>query len=263
MSGAHERRDRIEDDRDVRAALAWLASTTGDAPTFLARLERAQEAYRRFTSSALNLGQDPVFSDIGPDVVAAYLAQAKSLLDDRRSYDFALASKTVPWVKQMGRNAALLNRIPGARERAARMLSIGRESVLPDSAMFELVIASNYAAEGLDVAFVDEPKGQARTPDLRLSSAELPEPLFVECKRLGRGQYEQAEQACHRLLFRNVDVRGTATRSRRSRRSQSCGPSTFTTWCPGSPNRTRGSSTRRSTRSRPRWNHSRSRERVR
>ena len=73
-------RDRIEDDRDVRAALAWLASATGDAPAFLARLERAQEAYRRFTSSALNLGQDPVFADIGPDVVAAYLAQAKSLL---------------------------------------------------------------------------------------------------------------------------------------------------------------------------------------
>jgi len=197
-------RDRIEDDRDVRAALAWLASATGDAPAFHARLEHAQEAYRRFTASAVNLGQDPVFADIGPDVVAAYLAQAKSLLDDRRSYDLALASKTVPWVKQMGRNAALLNRIPGARERAARMLSVGAESVLPDSAMFELVIASNYAAEGLEVAFVDEAKGQARTPDLRLSSGELPEPLFVECKRLGRGQYEQAEQARHRLLFRDV-----------------------------------------------------------
>src|SRR5262249_45444593 len=59
---------------------------------------------------------------------------------------------------------------------------------------------------------VDEAKGEARTPDLRLSAPELPSPFFVECKRLGRGQYEQAERARHRQLFRNVaeliDARG-------------------------------------------------------
>jgi hypothetical protein len=200
----------IDDDPDIRAALAWLAGTSGDARTLFRRLESAQQAYRQFTAAAENRGQDPGLGNIGADIVAAYLAQAKSLLDDRRSYDLALASKTVPWVKQLGRNVALLDGIAGARERAARMLSA--ETVAPDSAMFELVMASNYAAEGLGVAFIEEAKGQARTPDLRLSVPDLPDPFVVECKRLGRGQYEQNEQARHRPLYRNaaalIDARG-------------------------------------------------------
>jgi hypothetical protein len=201
---------RIEDDPDVRAALDWLAGVSGSTRAFRERLESAQAAYRRFTASSENRGRDPALADIGPDVVSAYFAQAKSLVDDRRSYDFALASTTVPWVKQLGCNVALLDGIAGARDRAARMLRA--DTVTPDSAIFELVMASNYAAEGLGVAFIDEARGQTRTPDLRLAVPELPDPFVVECKRLGRGQYEQTEQARHRLLFRNVaeliDARG-------------------------------------------------------
>ena len=195
-------RRNIEDDLDVRAALAWLGRASGNERAFHARLESAQSAYREFTASADHRGKDPAFAELGADVVAAFFAQAKSLVDERRTYDFALASTTVPWVKQLGINVALLDEIVGARERAARMLSA--ETVAPDSAMFELVMASNYAAEGLDVAFVEEAKGQARTPDLRLTIPDLPRPFFVECKRLDRGQYEQMERARHRLLFRDV-----------------------------------------------------------
>ena len=75
------------------------------------------------------------------------------------------------------------------------------ESVAPDSAMFELVMASNYATYGFDVAFIAEARGQARTPDLRLSASGLSKPIFVECKRLKRGQYEIQEQAKHKKLF--------------------------------------------------------------
>jgi hypothetical protein len=195
-------RNRIEADADVLAALAWLASVTGDAPAFHARLARAQDAYRQFTESVADRGKDPKIPDLGPDLVAAVLAQAQSLLNDRRTYDIALGSKTVPWLKQLGRNIQWLDQVAGARDRAARMLSA--HTVAPDSAIFELVMASNYAADGLGVAFIDEAKGQARTPDLRLSSPELDVPFFVECKRLDRGQYEQAEQARQRQLFRKV-----------------------------------------------------------
>ncbi|QFS37078.1 hypothetical protein [Burkholderia cepacia] len=192
----------IEDDSDVRAALDWLADASGNAVTFFARLDQAQEAYRTFTASDMNRGRDPGFSDIGSDVVAAFCAQAKSFIDDRRSYDFALASKTVPWIKQLGCNIGVLNGINGARERAARMLR--SKTVLPDSALFELVIASNYAADGLNVEFIEEAKGRARTPDLRLTSRELSRPVVLECKRLGCGEYEQAERERHRHLFRYV-----------------------------------------------------------
>lgn len=195
-------RDHIEDDSDVRAALDWLADVSGNASAFFNRLEHLQEAYRTFTAADANRGRDPEFADISSDVVAAFFGQAKSLIDNRRSYDFALASKSVPWVKQLGRNVAFLDGIQGARERAARMLSA--DTVLPDSALFELVIASNYATDGLKVEFIKEAKGNVRTPDLRLTSEELVISLVLECKRLGRGEYEQAERERHRHLFRRV-----------------------------------------------------------
>ena len=192
----------VEEDRDIRAALAWLGHAAGDADAFAVRLANAQEAYREFTAEPENRGKDPKFNDIGADVVAAFFAQAQSLLDDRRSYDLALASTTVPWLKQLGRNVELLDGIEGALERAARMLRA--DTVLPDSALFELVMAANYAAEGSGVRFVEEAKGTARTPDLQLAIPDIAKPLFVECKRLGRGQYEQAERTRHAELFRDV-----------------------------------------------------------
>lgn len=189
----------VEEDEDVRAALTWFAAASGNPQAFVERLARAQQAYRAVTASFDNLGQDPNLDMISEDVVGVFLAQAKSLLDDRRSYDLALAPQIIPWVKQIGRNVNVLPHIPGANDRATRMLRA--EAVAPDGMMLELVIASNYAADGLDVAFIPEASGQARTPDLRLSASGSAEPVFVECKRLKRGQYEIREQAQHRELF--------------------------------------------------------------
>ena len=189
----------LEEDEDVRAALTWFATVSGSPQAFIERLTRAQQAYRNVTGSPENRGQDPSLDTISQDVVGAFLAQAKSLLDDRRSYDIALAPHIVPCVKQIGRNVNVLPYIPGATKRATRMLRA--ESVAPDSAMFELVMASNYASYGFDVAFIEEARGQARTPDLRLSASGLSKPIFVECKRLERGQYEIQEQAKHKKLF--------------------------------------------------------------
>lgn len=192
----------IEDDPDIRIALDWLSSTTENASLFTERLAYAQQAYRQFTASAKNLGKDPKLTEFHGDIVASYFAQPKSLLDDRRSYDLALCSKIIPWIKQLGRNVAFLNHVVGARERAVRMLN--NHSVLPDSAMFELVTASNYAAAGFKVAFIQEAKGQARTPDFKISLDELSKPIFVECKRLGCGQYEQMERERHGKIFGSV-----------------------------------------------------------
>lgn len=190
---------RFEEDEDVQAALTWFATVSGNPLAFFERLKRAQEAYRSVTGSPENLGQDPRLEMISRDVVGAYLAQAKSLLDDRRSYDTALASEVIPWIRQLGMNVNCLPHIPGAAKRATRMLRT--ESVAPNSAMFELVMASNYVTYAFDVAFVEEAGGESRTPDLRLSAPGLSKPIFVECKRLERGQYETDERAKHKQLF--------------------------------------------------------------
>lgn len=200
----------IEDDAEVRAALDWFASVSGDAPAFWRRIEAAQAHYLAFTNDPQNLGQDPELPELGPDVVASFLAQGKSLLDGRRTYDIALASRCIPWIKQLGVNVNKLVTVSGAAERARRMLT-DRETE-PDGPLLELVMAGNYAADGLEVAFVSEAPGQAKTPDLHLFVPGLEEPVAVEFKRLRQGQYEQQERARQRQIFRRaaaiIDARG-------------------------------------------------------
>lgn len=191
----------IENDPEIAAALAWLASSTGDPSAFFERLIAAQRRYCEITSDVAARGKDPSWSDLGPDIVAAYLAQGKSLLDDRRSYDFTLVSHVAPWLKQLGANLPALKQVKGAPDRALRMLR--QSQVLPDTALFELVMASNYAAEGFDVAFIEE--GPGKTPDLRLSSTGSGNELFVELKRLQRGDYEIEEQRRHMEIFRKLE----------------------------------------------------------
>ncbi|MBS0217499.1 MAG: hypothetical protein JSR63_04880 [Proteobacteria bacterium] len=200
----------IEQDRDVEAALHWLASVSCDAPAFWRRIEAAQAHYRAFTEASQNLGQDPDLADLGPDLVASFLAQAKSLLDGRRTYDIALASRCIPWIKQLGVDVNELARVDGAAERARRMLT--DTSTAPDGPMLELVMGGNYAADGLEVTFVPEAPGQAKTPDLHLFVPGVAEPVAIELKRLRQGQYELEERARHRLIFRRaaaiIDTRG-------------------------------------------------------
>jgi hypothetical protein len=191
----------VEKESDIAAALVWIATSSGDAAAFFSRLSAAQQRYREVTASDAARGKDPSWSDLGPDIVAAYLAQGKSLLDDRRSYDFALVSHVAPWLKQLGANLPALARVVGAPDRALRMLR--NSQVLPDTALFELVMASNYAAEGLNVAFIEE--GPGKTPDLRLSRGESGSELFVELKRLHRGDYEIEERSRHAELFRQLE----------------------------------------------------------
>lgn len=145
---------------------------SGDTPQFWRRIEAAQAYYRAFTEASQNMGQDPDLADLGPDLVASFLAQAKSLLDSRRTYDFALASRCIPWIKQLGVNVNQLARVNGAAERARRMLADA--STAPDGSMLELVMGGNYAADRLEVIFVPEAPGQAKTPDLHLFVPGMP-----------------------------------------------------------------------------------------
>jgi len=193
----------VDDDEDVRSALAWLADVSGDPAAFDLRLRAAQLAYARYTAEPANLGGDSSLRALGPDVVAAFLAQSKSMLDDRRSYDIALSSRCIPWVKQLGVNIAQLAKVPGARERARRMLE--DRATEPDGPMLELVMAGNYAADGADVALVPEQVGRAKTPDLHLTFEYHPDPVAIEFKRLREGAYEADERQQQRRIFRKAE----------------------------------------------------------
>lgn len=191
----------IEDDDDVRAALRWFGNVSGDPAGFFRRLRLAQQTYTRLTADPKNLGKDLDLGAFGTDVVGSFLAQAKSLLDNRRSFDFALASRCIPWMKQIGVNVGALAKVPGASDRAYRMLGQSSE---PDSALFELAMAGNYAADGEEVAFVEEQPGVAKTPDLHLFVDGPPDTVAIEFKRLRRGQYEAQEGDLQRRIFERV-----------------------------------------------------------
>lgn len=192
----------IEEDDDIRAALQWFAQVSGDAAGFYRRLRLAQNAYARLTADPSNLGQDLDLLTLGPDVVGSFLAQPQSLLNSRRSYDCALASRCIPWVKQIGVNIGALGKVPGASDRARRMLL--DQSTEPDSALFELTMAGNYAADGEEVAFIEEQPGVAKTPDLRLFLDGCSDTVGIEFKRLRRGQYEVRERDLQRRIFARV-----------------------------------------------------------
>ncbi|MBP8100593.1 MAG: hypothetical protein KAY54_01810 [Burkholderiaceae bacterium] len=192
----------LENDADIGAALEWFGRASGDPTAFRMRLRAAQRTYTALTAGPDALGQDLSLTAMGKDIVASFFAQAKSLLDDRRSFDFALASRCIPWVKQIGVNVEVLSRVPGACERARRMLE--NRSTEPDSGLFELAMAGNYAADGDEVVFVEEQKGMAKTPDLHLFAAGHPKPVAVEFKRLRSGRYEFDERELQRSIFQRM-----------------------------------------------------------
>ncbi|TFW13368.1 hypothetical protein E4L96_19925 [Massilia arenosa] len=191
----------VEYDEDILAGLDWLAVTSGNRREFWDRLKHAQEAYIAATGDPERLGQDPSIAELGVDQVASYLAQSKSLLDNRRSWDPALAPKTVPLIKQLGLNVTGLDRVSGSGTRARRMLR--ERGTYPESALFELVMAGNYSAMGVDTMFIDEMPGQSKTPDLRLVVGPE-EILNVELKRLRPGLYDQRERIYERSIYQHA-----------------------------------------------------------
>lgn len=192
--------DGVENDFEVARALLWLATASGNISDFMARLAAAQQNYLKVIGCGAFLGKDLSWSDLGTDIVANYFAQGKSLLDNRHSYDMALAPHVVPWLKQLGANLPAVVRIEGVSARVQRMLRNCK--VLPNSALFELVVASNYAMEGFDVAFIEE--GPTKTPDLRLRDGAGYE-LFVELKYLQCSNYQIDEQRRHREIFSKLE----------------------------------------------------------
>ncbi|MEI3774581.1 hypothetical protein [Pectobacterium brasiliense] len=188
----------VMDDEFVSMGLEWLCQVQDDSGAFLSRLEKAQCKYIASTNDPANFGKDFDIKLYGHDIVASFFAQAKSLLDNRRVYDISIASNIIPWVKQLGRNCHLIEAIPGAKERAKRMLE--DETVYPDTALFELVVAGNYADRGFQVEFIPEQKGIAKTPDLKYRGQDGQD-FYIECKRLQKGRYETIEKQHHREII--------------------------------------------------------------
>jgi hypothetical protein len=105
----------------------------------------------------------------------------------------------VPFIKQIGIGIKLLKKVPGATERADRLLR--QKSHNPEGTIFELATAVRYAKDGFSVEFLPEIRGGERRPDLGIKYGNFL--AEIECKRLQKGDYEKQESLHQRDLFRS------------------------------------------------------------
>lgn len=178
---------------EIEATLRWFFEVCDDPLELAERIEAARSHYRiatNFTDGRW-VTLDPF--DGFDDRIAVILAQAVGELRDIRTRDLFLASETLPFLKIIGSHIDLVRSIPGASERARRMLLATEQH--PDGGIFELAVALRYAREpGLQVAFI--PEKDIQTADLLITIEDDVEDAFhihVECKRLRPSVYEKAE----------------------------------------------------------------------
>ncbi len=174
-------------DDDVLAATAWLksfvpaAEMERRADATRARLTGALESWRNGETAA---AYDPA------DAAAWWVLQGETFGDGRTWSVPDGMVRTVPYLTRIGRELDRLRAIPGADERAARLMTRERGAVEP--AIYELLVALAWSRHGWTTAFVPEIRGGPPTPDLLVSQPRRR--WAVECKRVTNSAYARNER---------------------------------------------------------------------
>lgn len=175
-------------DDDVQAAIDWLR---GLAPA--ADIAARIEAQRQGLDAALAIwrdgGQAPPTD--GQDPAAWWLLQGADFADGRRHSVPEEAARITPLLKRLGADLAILRGIPGAEDRAGRLLTERRTTM--DAGVYELLVALAWRRDGWTVEFVPEQRGGPATADFLASRPNRR--WAVECKRLDRSTYAINEAA--------------------------------------------------------------------
>jgi hypothetical protein len=174
-------------DEDILRATGWLRSFVPEA-----QMERRLDASRAYLMRArenwLAGGNAP--SHDRSDVAAWHLLQAETFASGRRYWRPDDAVRVAPYLRRIGLELDRLRAVPGADERAARIMTDERRQ--PEAAIYELLVALAWSRHGWDVEFVPENRAYS-TPDLRVSKPRRR--WSVECKRLMPARYTTLEKA--------------------------------------------------------------------
>lgn len=175
-------------DEEVLAAVAWLKSLVPEAQmqqrldAARARLDLALAAWRNGETSETH---DPA------DAAAWWILQGESFGDGRAYSIPEDMVRTVPYLTRIGKELDRLRAIPGAEDRAARLMTSERSSPAP--AIYELLVALAWSRHGWQTQFVPEQRGGPPTPDLYASRPRRN--WAIECKRVTRSAYARNERA--------------------------------------------------------------------
>lgn len=174
-------------DEDVLAAVGWLKSFVPAA-----EMERRIEAARARLNLALESWRNGEGADTHDpaDAAAWWVLQGESFGDGRRWTVPDAMVRTVPYLTRLGRELERLRAIPGAEERAARLMTGERGAVEPG--IYELLVALAWSRHGWNTEFVPEIRGGLPTPDLHVSQPRRR--WAVECKRVTNSAYARNER---------------------------------------------------------------------
>lgn len=175
-------------DEKVLLASAWLAELA-KKKTWQTRVTATRDRFfaakDRWTKGEIVPFYNPV------DTAAWYIFQANAYASDRENWLPEHAVRVAPTFTRIGEELPTLLEIPGAEDRAARLMNADRSQ--PDGGLFELLVALAYRRAGWETAFVPERPGVAKTHDLNVSKGRRR--WAVECKRMDRSSYDARERA--------------------------------------------------------------------
>jgi hypothetical protein len=177
-------------DQDLLAGADWLESLVPSADW--ATRAAATEAMFQAAKAEWAEGRRVQLFDPA-DTVAWYLHQARRYGDPDLRSDFFMPEgyRIAPLFRRIGQLIPEFERIGGAEDRAARMMTENLSQ--PDDGIYELLVAGAYARRGWDsVTFVPETPGLGKTHDLNV---DRPRSRWaIECKRAGRSDYGRDER---------------------------------------------------------------------
>lgn len=177
-------------DPEVLSAVDWLTSLVPSSEWD----QRASRVSSQFHAAKgeWTLGRRVPLSDPS-DKIAWYLFLARCYGDSSLRSDFFEPDgyRIAPLFRRIGQLLPDLREISGAEERAARLMTAGREQ--PDDGIFELLVAGTYKRRGWSsVEFVTERPGVEQTPDFYVKRGRAK--WAIECKRAGRSGYALEER---------------------------------------------------------------------
>jgi len=188
---------KVIEDLEVGAGLDFLLSLAPSREIAEQNIAAAQQHIREIVEGEGAPGLQEL--EYRKNVLASYLAQARSLMADPRTYDLVLGSKAIPYFKRIGIDLDLLRSVQGIEGRVAKMFT--QENAHPEDGLLELTAALLYRRHGFDVAFIEE-QPAAATPDMLATRARFG--VFAECKRVHPGQYQERERVRVQHLWRRA-----------------------------------------------------------
>lgn len=183
-------------DQNILDVIDWLRSTV-DPTGWTRRMDAAKSVFEKGKKGWSQGISAPLFDP--DDLIAWYIFQANAFAMEQHRSDYFEPEgfRIAPVFKRLGVLLPHLREVEGAEDRVRSLMTGGRKQ--PDSAIFELLVASAYKSRGWSkVSFVPEAKGIGKTPDLLVETTR--KRWAVECKRAFRSVYEECEARLGKAL---------------------------------------------------------------